>query len=73
MGGMFAENYNFNQPIGNWNVSSVTDMGTMFNNATSFNQDLSSWCVIQIPSLPTAFDTGASSWVLPRPNWGAPC
>jgi hypothetical protein len=45
-------------------------MDTMFSDATSFNQDLSGWCVPTIPSLPTDFDTGASSWVLPRPVWG---
>ena len=30
----------FNQPIGDWNVSSVTDMFYMFKDATSFNQSL---------------------------------
>jgi hypothetical protein len=45
-------------------------MTAMFNNTTLFNQDLSSWCVTNIPSIPSAFDTGATSWVLPRPVWG---
>ena len=28
----------FNQPIGDWNVSNVTDMSFMFGDASSFNQ-----------------------------------
>lgn len=45
-------------------------MDQMFYGATSFNQDLSGWCVSNIPSLPNGFDTGATSWVLPKPIWG---
>jgi surface protein len=69
MGAMFYSTP-FNQNIGNWNVSSVTTMSYMFFNAALFNQDLSSWCVTNIPSIPTDFDTGATSWVLPKPVWG---
>jgi surface protein len=76
------QNSPFNQDIGNWDVSNVTGfisslqpggMVSMFRDATSFNQDLSGWCVEQITSRPSNFDTGATSWVLPKPNWGAPC
>jgi len=67
---MFSQAYNFNQNIKNWNVSSVTRMEGMFIDATLFNQDLINWCVLSISSSPVDFDTGASSWVLPRPNWG---
>ena len=38
----------FNQDIGNWDVSNVTDMGYMFDGAASFNQDLTQWCVSNI-------------------------
>ena len=70
MTGMFDVASNFNADISNWNVANVIFMGSMFFNAFQFNQDLSSWCVANILSLPVDFDTGASSWVLPRPVWG---
>ena len=41
--------YFFNQPIGDWDVSNVTDMQSMFSYAVDypmiFNQDISSWDV----------------------------
>ena len=38
----------FNQPIGNWDVSSVTNMNFMFGGATAFNQDISYWDVSNV-------------------------
>lgn len=70
MSGLFFGNDVFDRDISGWNVSNVTNMNSMFTDAFAFNQDLSSWCVTSIPSIPTGFDTGASSWVLPRPVWG---
>ncbi|SYV89659.1 bacterial surface protein 26-residue repeat, partial [Metamycoplasma alkalescens] len=40
---MFHNATHFNQPIGKWNTSKVTDMSFMFTNATNFNQELKEW------------------------------
>lgn len=69
------ENSNFNQPIGDWDVSNVTDMDNMFKDNSEFNQDISNWCVEQIPSKPTDFDTNTDpNWSEEmKPKWGEPC
>ena len=70
MGSMFREAISFNQNISNWDVSKVSEFTRMFYTASVFNQDLSNWCVSGVTTTPDGFDTNASSWVLPRPNWG---
>ena len=52
--------YCFNQPIGNWDVSSVTNMSSMFKGATSFNQPIGNWDVSNVISMNHMFE-GATS------------
>lgn len=42
---LFASKNDFNQSIGNWDMSNVDTMKGMFANTTIFNQDISSWNV----------------------------
>lgn len=43
MNSMFYQAYSFNQPIENWNVTSVNTMQQMFSLALAFNQPLANW------------------------------
>ena len=45
----------FNQPIGGWDVSSVTDTNRMFNGADRFNQDLGAWDVGSVTDMTAMF------------------
>ena len=58
----------FKQPIGNWDVASVTDMYSMFNGAIAFNRDITQWDVSSVNSFnqmfsgATLFDQNISVW-----------
>ena len=55
-------------PIGDWDVSSVTDMRNIFYGASAFNQDLSKWDVSAVTDMrsmfayATSFNQDLSNW-----------
>ena len=64
----FQDCLRFNQPIGSWNVSNVTDMTYMFNDAYDFNQDISGWDTSNVTDMSymfwgaNGFNSDISSW-----------
>jgi surface protein len=65
---MFYSASSFNQPIGNWNVSKVTNMIDMFNGAISFDQFIGNWNVINVSNM-SGFFANATSFNQPLNNW----
>jgi len=56
---MFHSATAFNQNIGSWNVSLVTNMSSMFHSATAFDQDISSWDINQVSNF-SSFASGVT-------------
>jgi hypothetical protein len=60
-------------------VPVVQQSRVLFSGAPAFNPDLSTWCGENHmgpdaePDVHHYFDYRATAWVLPRPNWRAPC
>jgi surface protein len=50
MASLFENNNSFNQPIGNWDVSNVTNMNRMFE-YSSFNQPIGNWDVSNVTNM----------------------
>ena len=50
----------FDQPIGGWVVSSVTQMSYMFRNAAAFNQPIGDWDVSSVTSMWSMFNRAAA-------------
>jgi hypothetical protein len=50
----------FNQPIGTWNTSAVTNMLAMFAQAGSFNQNIGSWNVSSVSDFTSMFSAASS-------------
>ena len=61
---VFSRATSFNQPLNNWNVSSVEHMVAMFGCAESFNQPLDNWNVSNVDFMGYMFD-GALSFNQP--------
>ena len=70
---MFFDASAFNQPLEQWNVGNVTNMGFMFYNASAFNQPLANWeredsTIENVTNMKDMFN-GASAFNQPLEQW----
>ena len=67
MSRMFYRTFAFNQPIGSWNVSNVTNMSYMFF-SSAFNQPIDNWDVSNVTNMGSMFN-GTTSFNQPIGSW----
>lgn len=58
----------FNQPLGNWNTTYITNMDRMFKGAKSFNQPINTWKTGAVASMVSMFE-GALSFNQSLSDW----
>ena len=56
----FKDRTTFNEDIGRWDVSNVTDMNRIFLNAKAFNQDIGDWNTSSVTNMGRMFSDAST-------------